>query len=121
MAWIRDFLKKPLLPLSLGLNLFFLGVVASDLLTRPALTWPDHSSESIAAAIVKILPDPDGKLLQAAIESRHQDLQKARRDYLAAYIRLHNTIWPIIAWMNNAIAKPAAMTTKPILSAVKLP
>lgn len=88
MTKAAHFLKRSLLPLSLGLNLFFLGAVASDLLTRPARAWPDHSSESIAADIVKILPAPDAKVLRDAVESRHQEFQKARRDYLAAYVRL---------------------------------
>ncbi len=81
-----------LLTLSFGLNLFLIGWGITQGLSKPDGTKPDPAPEVVAETIARALPSADGNLLRQAMGDKRQDLQEARRNYLAAFEHLRDVI-----------------------------
>lgn len=73
-----------LLLLSLGINVFLIGWVATQRLAPQPYAKPDAPPEVVADAIAEFLPPADAKILRDAFAARHSALTEARSRYLSA-------------------------------------
>jgi|GEM_PF-2337046 len=81
-----------LLALSLGVNLFLVGWLATQSFSTPKFDKFGVPPEKAAEAIAKTLPDSDGEILRHVISSRATQLNAARRDSQDAMKVLRETI-----------------------------